>query len=253
MSRPFWLKQHIRYVPQANRSIRPYNMYLNAATPSILPFPVPSFHRKPGKLVTITTSTIPSSPPRNPQAQQSSPRQPLTNIPPPSNPKGELMFSSRIDPNFIDGYTKFRNEWHKRRAVAHPPASSTAWLFGRKVRTEQPVAPPKDELHPLMHTPSNRGRDAHRSASSTPSSSRRSSPAPRRSVSPLTFDQEPPRLSSPHSHSSSAGTEDEIVPPTPPSYSHALQLDVKAGERLGRQPRVRSSDSLRSGRLSSSP
>ena len=42
-------------------------------------------------------------------------RQPLQALPPASNPRGELSFSSKVDPQFRDGYERFRSEWERRR------------------------------------------------------------------------------------------------------------------------------------------
>lgn len=76
-----------KFIPQANRALRPFNMFLN--TPP-------------------TTS---------PLQLFVSPKEPMGNIVPPLvNPRGELLFSSKVSIPFIDGYEKYRNEWERRRS-----------------------------------------------------------------------------------------------------------------------------------------
>ncbi|GAA6007016.1 hypothetical protein JCM10207_009171 [Rhodosporidiobolus poonsookiae] len=43
---------------------------------------------------------------------------PIPPIPPAQNPRGELIFSSRVSPQFREGYERYRGEWEKRRAEA---------------------------------------------------------------------------------------------------------------------------------------
>ncbi|PWN23152.1 hypothetical protein BCV69DRAFT_244670, partial [Microstroma glucosiphilum] len=80
-----------RFVPQANRALRPFNMYLNTRRPpagdswlSSLPF------------IKSNGSAI----------------QP---IPPSSNPRGEMIFSSKVSLAFREGYERYRNVFERRR------------------------------------------------------------------------------------------------------------------------------------------
>ncbi|GAA6018609.1 hypothetical protein JCM8202_000582 [Rhodotorula sphaerocarpa] len=43
---------------------------------------------------------------------------PLPPIPPSQNPRGELIFSSRVTPQFREGYERYRGEWERRRSEA---------------------------------------------------------------------------------------------------------------------------------------
>ncbi|TNY18503.1 hypothetical protein DMC30DRAFT_426378 [Rhodotorula diobovata] len=43
---------------------------------------------------------------------------PLPPIPPAQNPRGELIFSSRVSAQFREGYERYRGEWERRRAEA---------------------------------------------------------------------------------------------------------------------------------------
>ncbi|GAA5935333.1 hypothetical protein JCM10213_004005 [Rhodosporidiobolus nylandii] len=43
---------------------------------------------------------------------------PIPPIPPAQNPRGEIIFSSRVSPQFREGYERYRGEWEKRRAEA---------------------------------------------------------------------------------------------------------------------------------------
>lgn len=40
---------------------------------------------------------------------------PIPPIPPAQNPRGELIFSSRVNPAFREGYERYRGEWERRR------------------------------------------------------------------------------------------------------------------------------------------
>ncbi|GAA5886086.1 hypothetical protein JCM6882_004259 [Rhodosporidiobolus microsporus] len=43
---------------------------------------------------------------------------PIPPIPPAQNPRGEIIFSSRVAPQFREGYERYRGEWERRRAEA---------------------------------------------------------------------------------------------------------------------------------------
>lgn len=93
-----------RFIPQANRALRPFNLFLN--TPPLT----------------------------SPLQLFVSPKEPLGNLRPPLvHPRGELLFSSKVSTPFIDGYERYRTEWERRR----PPAPT---LFGAW-RNSGPVTP----------------------------------------------------------------------------------------------------------------
>ncbi|BGP24816.1 hypothetical protein JCM10295v2_003736 [Rhodotorula toruloides] len=57
----------------------------------------------------------PPSPPPTPSPRSGIPIPP---IPPAQNSRGELIFSSRVNPQFREGYERYRAEWERRRAEA---------------------------------------------------------------------------------------------------------------------------------------
>lgn len=147
-----------KFVPQANRALRSYNMYLNVRTSprrswlSRTPFisrifkssqPIHAEDSGEKTLSRPTSSSRSSSPtgkvsipPRSssntsdlspPQATNSNPstgkgsrptsptHRSLPPIPPSANPRGELIFSSKVAPDFRDGYEKYRAAFERRR------------------------------------------------------------------------------------------------------------------------------------------
>jgi hypothetical protein len=178
-----------RYVPHANKALRSFNMYLNtrkaprgssynpltyvfprATSPSISP-----------------SSSPPASPPRTPSptrlGKRSPSSAPIPSIPPTTNPRGELIFSSRVDRSFRESYERYRAAFERKREERERLAAGRTWTgwITQKMpwNTPPPLVPPQspgsltpNQLH--SRTPSNslRGR------AGTPGSSRRSSPVP---------------------------------------------------------------------------
>lgn len=190
-----------KYVPHANRALRNLNMYLNVRQPPLrskLPF---------GRFFSLLfprtpTSPTPTSPIEGPPGRRrrspspDSPTQrsssvPIAPIPPASNPRGELIFSSRVDRHFRESYERYRSAFERRRQAHERAAYEQTWLgwFATKVlRVRQPAPPagagtgsgtatPIGLVRAGSATGSVRGRA---SPAGTPSSSRRSSPVPRR-------------------------------------------------------------------------
>lgn len=141
-----------RFVPQANRALRPFNMYLNTRPPPkvawwkrVLPFvdassPIEagaSSPRSPGagnnggatqtRLVRTTANDGSASP--TPTVR----RVPIPPIPPSSNPRGEIIFSNRVSPAFREGYERYRNAFERRRRekleAATRESASWPWRF----------------------------------------------------------------------------------------------------------------------------
>ncbi|KAG6908658.1 hypothetical protein DXG01_003752 [Tephrocybe rancida] len=139
-----------KYVPHANRALRSFNMYLNVRKPSLRSklslnplaffFPRPAPSSPPSSAASSSSSTPSATPPprsrspphkatppiNHPQDQNSpvtrtfptpgAPRSmPIPSIPPASNPRGELIFSSRIDRTFREGYERHRAAFERRR------------------------------------------------------------------------------------------------------------------------------------------
>ncbi|GJE93645.1 hypothetical protein PsYK624_098050 [Phanerochaete sordida] len=195
-----------KYVPHANRALRNLNMYLNVRQPPLrskLPFArffALLFPRTPSSPPPASPAA-PAAEPRTGSARRRSPSPapaaaqkrassvPLAPIPPAQHPRGELIFSSRVDRHFRDAYERYRAAFERRRGererAAHE-ATWAGWLAARVLRVRPPA--PAPAAGSGAATPvgvvragsavSVRGRA---SPAGTPSSSRRSSPVPRRS------------------------------------------------------------------------
>ncbi|KAI0088385.1 hypothetical protein BDY19DRAFT_891474 [Irpex rosettiformis] len=195
-----------KYVPHANRALRSFNMYLNVRQlplRSKLPFnPFGFLFPRTSPSTSPVTSPTSSSPPtllsgsrRSPSPQRLSKRNssvPIAPIPPSRNPRGELIFSSRVDRSFRDSYERYRNAFERKREErerAGYEATWLGWITTKVLRIKRPLifapAPPgsaggvggSGSSTPVPRTGSVRGRG---SASVTPSSSRKSSPIPSR-------------------------------------------------------------------------
>ncbi|SJX64393.1 uncharacterized protein SRS1_15034 [Sporisorium reilianum f. sp. reilianum] len=80
-----------KFVPQANRSLRNFNMYLNTRT--------------------TRTATLSAS----------------SSIPPAQNSRGELIFSSKVSPDFREGYERYRAAFERRRAEKIAAKRAQSW------------------------------------------------------------------------------------------------------------------------------
>ena len=197
-----------RYVPHANRALRNFNMFLNVRQPPLrskLPFnplsmlfartpPSPTPTPTPTSTPTSTEGNKRRSPsPDSRLSKRNSSVVPISPIPPSSNPRGELIFSSRVDRQFRDAYERYRNAFERRREERERSAYEatwTGWLIVRVFRIKAPTPQVASAPTPGSGTatPVGVGKSGSQSASirgrnspvGTPSSSRRSSPVPRR-------------------------------------------------------------------------
>lgn len=80
-----------KFVPQANRSLRNFNMYLNTRT--------------------TRTATLSAA----------------SSIPPAQNSRGELIFSSKVSPDFREGYQRYRAAFERRRAEKIAAKRAQSW------------------------------------------------------------------------------------------------------------------------------
>ena len=202
-----------RYVPHANRALRNFNMYLNLRQPPLRsrnPFKFfrnasPSHNSPPSPLRSPTSPRPPS--PARPLSKRSPSAVPITPIPPSSNPRGELIFSSRVDRSFRDSYDRYRSAFERRREEKEREAFFTRTYIGKFLATlpwnplgPWPLPPPSPtEPAGKGDKGSDSGRFGHwtkRSISgsststsrgrlgNTPCGSRKSSPAPSRGKGP---------------------------------------------------------------------
>ncbi|KAK4686421.1 hypothetical protein P7C73_g3712, partial [Tremellales sp. Uapishka_1] len=131
-------EEKIRYINHSNKALRPLNMHLNMRRLQIpllsyIPF-LPS-HLRSSKLVPskATTANKISTPTRKTSAASTV----MAQIPPTTNPRGELIFSSRVDRSFREGYERYRSAFERRREerareeAKHQPRFWMAWKRGR--------------------------------------------------------------------------------------------------------------------------
>ncbi|KAH7337804.1 hypothetical protein B0J17DRAFT_664293 [Rhizoctonia solani] len=147
-----------RYVPQANRALRNFNLHLNVRTQPVGP-PAPLKYLFP-------RPTPPASPATAQPLRRGATRKAQLNpIPPTTNPRGELIFSSRVDRSFREAYERYRSVWERKREE-HLAANRRSWFGWFTSNKPAPIGTPGKE----------RGRSTPTPVSSrTPS--RRSSPA----------------------------------------------------------------------------
>ncbi|KZO99421.1 hypothetical protein CALVIDRAFT_561281 [Calocera viscosa TUFC12733] len=165
-----------RYVPSANRALRSFNMYFNIRSPSMFPYPLSLLFQPPPAAPshpsTPATLTIPSL--------QPSSRSPLQPLPPSSNPRGELIFSSRIPPSFRDAYESYRAGFERRRAKR---SQAQRWYYLPFLRAKG-AAGGKDEGAEEQEGERRGGRDRSPSIVSSLAPTPDSSRLPSRSPSP---------------------------------------------------------------------
>ncbi|EOR00810.1 Sporulation-specific protein spo7 [Wallemia ichthyophaga EXF-994] len=105
-----------RYVPHCNRALRSFNMALNMRLQSpTTPF---SLFRRPAKAAANTVQ----------QRQKA-----MSNLPPTTNPRGELVFSHRVDKSFRDGYDKYRAAFERKRTQALAAKSTRTPQFNSNI------------------------------------------------------------------------------------------------------------------------
>ncbi|KAI0340317.1 hypothetical protein BDW22DRAFT_1360251 [Trametopsis cervina] len=236
-----------KYVPHANRALRNFNMYLNVRQlplRSKIPFNIfgflfPRSSPSPSPATSPATSapSSPSAQRRSPSPQRMSKRSssvPIAPIPPSHNPRGELIFSSRVDRSFRDSYERYRNAFERKREERERLAYEATWwgwicvkvLRIRRTPTFSPMpagvpnagSGGSGSATPVGRTGSAGSMRGRVSAAGTPSSSRRSSPMPTRANR---------RTSLRNSVEPRSGT-----PPTAVSGSEAI-IEILGGEGSG--------------------
>ncbi|WVF68096.1 hypothetical protein IAT40_002859 [Kwoniella sp. CBS 6097] len=129
------------YINHSNKALRPLNMHLNMRRPktaffSYIPFlastkPVTS----PQPFLGGTTNRKVSGTPNV-----------MATIPPSSNPRGELIFSSRVDKAFREGYERYRAAFERRREekARGEKAREESWYhpFRSRQRSASPAMTP---------------------------------------------------------------------------------------------------------------
>lgn len=115
------------YVPHANKALRSFNMYLNVRRPPLrskFSFnPLSWFYSRPPATLK-PDSTFPATP----ASSDRSTTIPISPIPPSSNPRGELIFSSRVDRSFRESYERYRGAFERKRQERERSAAMRTWL-----------------------------------------------------------------------------------------------------------------------------
>ncbi|PFH49554.1 hypothetical protein AMATHDRAFT_62854 [Amanita thiersii Skay4041] len=135
-----------RYVPHVNRSLRSFNMYLNVRKPPLrsrfkflskpLSFFFPRTENERVRPNTNLSSRPPSPSPLSPSRSHSSSSSPargsaavpIPTIPPASNPRGELIFSSRVPRSFREGYERYRAAFERKRVEREQMQRRQKWI-----------------------------------------------------------------------------------------------------------------------------
>lgn len=160
-----------RYVPHANKALRSFNMYLNVRKPPLrskFPLnPMSFFYPRPH-----TPPESSNMSPSKTTIYDRSTSVPISPIPPASNPRGELIFSSRVDRSFRESYERYRAAFERKRQDREKSAALEAWWGWLYFQMPWNRQTPAEVVTQVRKTSSNRGRG---NAISTPSSSRRSS------------------------------------------------------------------------------
>ncbi|KAH0831029.1 hypothetical protein J3R83DRAFT_13531 [Lanmaoa asiatica] len=213
------------YVPHANKALRSFNIYLNVRKPplrskiSLNPFIL--LFPRPDPLPESARRSLTRSSPSSPTDRGTS--VPIAPIPPAANPRGELIFSSRVDRSFRESYERYRAAFERKRQERERSDGMQTWLGWLHFQmpwNKQPVVHPLAVQQLRTASSSTRGRGVG-SVFPTPSSSRRSSPmtrASRRGTSAVCpSDLIPRKLMKTYLFDSYSRPADLVVPPHMPS------------------------------------
>ncbi|PPR06749.1 hypothetical protein CVT24_013056 [Panaeolus cyanescens] len=135
-----------KYVPHANRALRPFNMFLNVKKPPLrskfIWNPLSFFFPRPDQPHTSSDSrTISRSPsPSGNRSRSASTTRPIPTIPPAVNPRGELIFSSKVDRNFRESYERYRANFERRREEKAFAERKKTW-YGKLAFWERAPSP----------------------------------------------------------------------------------------------------------------
>lgn len=137
-----------RYVPHANRALRSFNMYLNVRRPPLRSKfywnPIKFFFPRPAEVSPTASRSSSRSTSPEARARSASTSRPIPTIPPAANPRGELIFSSKVDKSFREGYERHRATFERKREEKERAEMRKTWL-GRMAfwdREGSPTTPP---------------------------------------------------------------------------------------------------------------
>lgn len=140
------------YINHSNKALRPLNMYLNVRRPTALHLPFRSQPKTAKRRVS-----------------HSGPSTVMAQIPPSTNPRGELIFSSRVDGHFEEGYKRYRAAFERRREErAREEARLFPWWKRRAASPVVRVPTPRGPSPSPPATPRKVKKSSSRSRSPTP-------------------------------------------------------------------------------------
>jgi len=174
-----------RYVPHANRALRNFNMYLNMRqAPRRSPYD-PLSYLFPRPSLASASQSRPRSPSPTQLGRRSSSTVPMPSIPPTTNPRGELIFSSRVERTFREAYERYRAAFERKRDERERQAAARTWSgwFSQKMPWNRAPTPTPDSSTPTplqsrVGSFAMRGRTGGQSLNASLAPSRRSTPAP---------------------------------------------------------------------------
>ncbi len=138
--------------------LRSLNMYLNVRKPPLRSklywnplsffFPRPEEASASAQSPASSRSSSPTPPSPRARARSASTTRPIHTIPPATNPRGELIFSSRVDKNFREAYERYRAAFERRREEKEFAELRQKW-YGRLLFWRRP--PPAAHPHRPTH------------------------------------------------------------------------------------------------------
>ncbi|KAH9964269.1 hypothetical protein BC827DRAFT_1339616 [Russula dissimulans] len=175
-----------RYVSHANRALRSFNMYLNMRQAPLRSPYNPLSHLFPRS--SSPSRSVSQSRARSPSPTQlgrrSSSAVPMPSIPPTTNPRGELIFSSRVERGFREPYERYRAAFERKRDERERQAAARTWsgwllqkMPWNRAPTPTPDSSASTPTQSRVGSMGARGRSGAQSPNTSVAPSRRSTPA----------------------------------------------------------------------------
>lgn len=222
-----------KFVPQSNRSLRGFNMYLNTRVAtsarwwSWLPFLTDSPNHKPASAKSTANGSSSSLTTQR--------RAMLAGIPPSQNTRGELIFSTKVDTDFREGYEKYRAAFERRRAEKMAAKRALSWkrwldrIWPRSTSGTLQIAQAQS-------------RASHRRNSSAAQRSTRAGHSRNESISALSPSEQSPYPKQRKSRTKAKASADERSPP--PAASSASETEPELTSKLDRDHEASSASEI---------
>jgi len=154
-------------------------MYLNVRKPPLRSKfywnPLSFFFPRPNEPSTSSTarSTSRSPSPTRKRSRSASTTRPINTIPPATNPRGELIFSSRVDKSFRESYERYRSIFERKRDEKEYAVRKKTWygklMFWERAPTPSPTVTGPNPPPSRTASTSSRGRGSRSGTPSMPS------------------------------------------------------------------------------------